>query len=97
MAGSALRNADARVLPDGDVGHGAGCQLLPAGICQATPAGSMPSVDPKAAARELVATQDHNPFLEMDTLPFDRSYGAAQAAHAARSHNDNGDDDGRGR
>ena len=43
--------------------------------------GSMPSVDSEAAARELVTTQDHNPLLEMDTLPFDSSYEAAQAAH----------------
>jgi MHS family proline/betaine transporter-like MFS transporter len=44
--------------------------------------GSMPSVDSDEAARELVATQDENPLLEMDTLPFDRSYEAARAAHA---------------
>ena len=42
----------------------------------------MPSVDSDEAARELVATQDENPLLEMDTLPFDSSYEAARAAHA---------------
>jgi MHS family proline/betaine transporter-like MFS transporter len=46
--------------------------------------GSMPSVDSEAAARELVETQDHNPLLEMDTLPFDSSYEEAQAAHGDR-------------
>jgi MHS family proline/betaine transporter-like MFS transporter len=43
--------------------------------------GSMPSVDSDEAARELVATQDQNPLLNMDTLPFDSSYEAARAAH----------------
>jgi MHS family proline/betaine transporter-like MFS transporter len=43
--------------------------------------GSMPSVDSAEAARELVATQDQNPMLDMDTLPFDSSYEAARAAH----------------
>jgi MHS family proline/betaine transporter-like MFS transporter len=46
--------------------------------------GSMPSVDSDRAARELVETQDHNPLLEMDTLPFDSSYEAARAAHGGR-------------
>jgi hypothetical protein len=41
----------------------------------------LPSVDSEEAARELVATQDHNPLLDMDTLPFDSSYEAARAAH----------------
>jgi len=36
--------------------------------------GSMPSVDTMAEARELVSTQDENPFLDMDHLPFDESY-----------------------
>lgn len=36
--------------------------------------GSMPSVDSLAEARELVATQDGNPLLDMDELPFDDSY-----------------------
>lgn len=44
--------------------------------------GSMPSVDSDEAARELVATQDENPLLEMDSLPFDSSYEAARASHA---------------
>jgi MHS family proline/betaine transporter-like MFS transporter len=46
--------------------------------------GSMPSVDSDEAARELVATQDANPLLEMDTLPFDSSYEAARASHGGR-------------
>ena len=36
--------------------------------------GSMPSVDTLAEARELVATQDDNPLLDMDHMPFDDSY-----------------------
>jgi MHS family proline/betaine transporter-like MFS transporter len=33
--------------------------------------GSMPSVDTQAEARELVATQDENPLLDLDELPFE--------------------------
>ena len=33
--------------------------------------GSMPSVATEAEARELVATQDENPLLDVDSLPFD--------------------------
>jgi MHS family proline/betaine transporter-like MFS transporter len=36
--------------------------------------GSMPSVDSQAAAQELVATQDENPMLDMNELPFDSTY-----------------------
>ena len=36
--------------------------------------GSMPSVDTIEEARELVATQDENPLLDMAHLPFDDSY-----------------------
>lgn len=36
--------------------------------------GSMPSVATEAEAKELVATQDENPLLDMDHLPFDDSY-----------------------
>ena len=36
--------------------------------------GSMPSVRSEAAARELVATQDENPMLDMNELPFDSAY-----------------------
>lgn len=36
--------------------------------------GSMPSVDTLAEARELVATQDDNPLLDMDHMPFDDTY-----------------------
>jgi MHS family proline/betaine transporter-like MFS transporter len=46
--------------------------------------GSMPSVDSEAAARKLVETQDHNPLLEMDNLPFDSSYEEGHAAHGDR-------------
>jgi MFS transporter, MHS family, proline/betaine transporter len=47
--------------------------------------GSMPSVDSDEAARKLVETQDENPLLDMDTLPFDSSYEAARAAHLGGS------------
>jgi MHS family proline/betaine transporter-like MFS transporter len=40
--------------------------------------GSMPSVDTAAEARELVATQDENPLIDLDDMPFDAP--AAQAA-----------------
>ncbi|MFH5879607.1 MFS transporter [Arthrobacter sp. NA-172] len=33
--------------------------------------GSMPSVDTAAEARELVATQDTNPLIDLDEMPFD--------------------------
>ncbi|MHA7269448.1 MFS transporter [Arthrobacter sp. HLT1-20] len=36
--------------------------------------GSMPSVDTMAEAHDLVSTQDQNPFLDMDHLPFDDTY-----------------------
>ena len=36
--------------------------------------GSMPSVATLEEAHELVATQDENPLLDMDYLPFDDSY-----------------------
>ncbi|MDO5753973.1 MAG: hypothetical protein Q4P21_13025, partial [Arthrobacter sp.] len=36
--------------------------------------GSMPSVATMEEARQLVATQDENPLLDMDQLPFDSSY-----------------------
>jgi MHS family proline/betaine transporter-like MFS transporter len=53
--------------------------------------GSMPSVDSEEAAREPVATQDHNPLLDMDTLPFDSSYEAARAAHLGPDGRQTGD------
>jgi MHS family proline/betaine transporter-like MFS transporter len=31
----------------------------------------MPSVDTVAEAKELVATQDENPLIDLDDLPFD--------------------------
>jgi len=36
--------------------------------------GSMPSVDSSAEAHDLVASQDENPLLDMNKLPFDRTY-----------------------
>lgn len=36
----------------------------------------MPSVQSAEATRELVATQDENPMLDMNELPFDSSYEA---------------------
>lgn len=33
--------------------------------------GSMPSVDTQAEAKELVATQDENPLIDLDELPFE--------------------------
>lgn len=33
--------------------------------------GSMPSVDTQAEARELVATQDENPLIDLDDMPFE--------------------------
>lgn len=39
--------------------------------------GFMPSVDSVAAAHELVATQDENPLLDMDKMPFDGTYALA--------------------
>jgi MHS family proline/betaine transporter-like MFS transporter len=33
--------------------------------------GSMPSVDTRAEADELVATQDRNPLINLDEMPFD--------------------------
>ncbi|MDY7579984.1 MFS transporter [Herbaspirillum sp. RTI4] len=36
--------------------------------------GSMPSVDSVAEARELVATQDDNPNIDTDEMPFDHTY-----------------------
>lgn len=36
--------------------------------------GSMPSVHSEATAHELVATQDENPMLDMNKLPFDNTY-----------------------
>ncbi|MEV8150846.1 MFS transporter [Arthrobacter sp. NPDC080073] len=39
--------------------------------------GSMPSVDTQAEARELVATQDTNPLIDLDEMPFDDGTPAA--------------------
>ncbi len=42
--------------------------------------GSMPSVDSLAEAHELVATQDENPKLDTNTMPFDHTYEPASPA-----------------
>lgn len=34
--------------------------------------GSMPSVDTEAEAHELVASQDHNPLIDLDDMPFEK-------------------------
>ncbi|HEY8721912.1 MFS transporter [Pengzhenrongella sp.] len=41
--------------------------------------GSMPSVDSVEAAHDLVASQDDNPLLDMNELPFDHTYEPADA------------------
>ncbi|WP_354156189.1 MULTISPECIES: MFS transporter [unclassified Arthrobacter] len=43
--------------------------------------GSMPSVDTQAEAKELVATQDENPLIDLDDMPFE-SQDATDAAAA---------------
>jgi MHS family proline/betaine transporter-like MFS transporter len=43
--------------------------------------GSMPSVDSHAEAKELVATQDENPLINLDELPFESLDGADSQAH----------------
>ncbi|MFF1882568.1 MFS transporter [Pseudarthrobacter sp. NPDC058196] len=43
--------------------------------------GSMPSVDTQAEARELVETQDQNPLINLDELPFDTQDGTDPHAH----------------
>ncbi|WP_324643916.1 MFS transporter [Pseudarthrobacter sp. LT1] len=43
--------------------------------------GSMPSVDTEAEAKELVATQDENPLINLDELPFDTQDGTDPHAH----------------
>jgi len=43
--------------------------------------GSMPSVDTEAEAKELVATQDENPLINLDELPFDTQDGTDPQAH----------------
>ncbi len=44
----------------------------------------MPSVDTQAEARELVATQDTNPLIDLDEMPFDD--GTVAAAEPEREH-----------
>ena len=46
--------------------------------------GSMPSVDTQAEARELVATQDTNPLIDLDEMPFDD--GTLVATEPDREH-----------
>jgi MHS family proline/betaine transporter-like MFS transporter len=43
--------------------------------------GSMPSVDTQAEARELVATQDENPLINLDELPFETQDAIDPQAH----------------
>ncbi|MFC9773589.1 MULTISPECIES: MFS transporter [unclassified Pseudarthrobacter] len=43
--------------------------------------GSMPSVDTQEEARQLVDTQDDNPLLDLESLPFEESFEAARASH----------------
>ncbi|MBT2567927.1 MFS transporter [Arthrobacter sp. ISL-85] len=43
--------------------------------------GSMPSVDTEAEAKELVATQDENPLINLDELPFETQDGTDSQAH----------------
>ncbi len=43
--------------------------------------GSMPSVESEEAARKLVETQDNNPLLDVDSLPFESSFEIARAEH----------------
>ncbi|MGW9405244.1 MFS transporter [Arthrobacter sp. NPDC055585] len=45
--------------------------------------GSMPSVATEEEARELVETQDENPLLDVDTLPFDSAESAEPAGGSA--------------
>ena len=45
--------------------------------------GSMPSVATVAEAHELVATQDENPMLDMNELPFDHTYEPAATTDGA--------------
>ena len=49
--------------------------------------GSMPSVDTQEEARELVATQDDNPLLDMDYAAVRR---LLRAGHARHRHPDHG-------
>ena len=44
--------------------------------------GSMPSVDSVGEARELVATQDDNPRLDTEEMPFDDSYEPTKAVRS---------------
>ena len=46
--------------------------------------GSMPSVESEEAARKLVETQDNNPLLDLDSLPFESSFEIARAEHKGR-------------
>lgn len=43
--------------------------------------GSMPSVDTQEEARHLVDTQDNNPLLDLESLPFEESFAAARESH----------------
>ena len=57
--------------------------------------GSMPSVDTRAEARELVATQDENPLIDLDELPFEaQDVQDSLAADKARADEARADDAG---
>lgn len=49
--------------------------------------GSMPSVESEEAARKLVETQDSNPLLDVDSLPFESSFEIARAERKGRPGN----------
>ncbi|MGG5172926.1 MFS transporter [Pseudarthrobacter sp. J1738] len=44
--------------------------------------GSMPSVDSVAEAKELVATQDENPLIDLNEMPFDETFQPATTPEA---------------
>ena len=62
---------DAGVLPHGHVNRWCDRHLLPARIRPAPAAGLHAQRGHPAEARELVATQDTNPLINLDEMPFD--------------------------
>ncbi|GAA1764654.1 hypothetical protein GCM10009712_11410 [Pseudarthrobacter sulfonivorans] len=72
-----LHRADRRRHDDCVLPHGRGrdCRrgpLLPSRIGRPHLPGSMPSVESEEAARKLVETQDSNPLLDVDSMPFEQ-------------------------
>jgi MHS family proline/betaine transporter-like MFS transporter len=51
----------------------------------------MPSVESEEAARKLVETQDNNPLLDVDSLPFESSFEIARAEHKGAAREADGD------